>query len=168
MGAETRTVGCGMVSHVSREQPNKVTRYYACHYGPVGNYIGQQIYSPGSPCSRCPYQTQCSNTFQGLCQDNNYRKTNFRIAENDKNEYRIYNYSTRISPNENSISSRNARIVLNHMTVSSRSELKQPLTAARRANSRENIELRSRKYLSGYFLQHNTNFFLLIHKLFLK
>ena len=24
--AETRTVGCGMVSHVSREHPNKVTR----------------------------------------------------------------------------------------------------------------------------------------------
>ena len=53
-------------------------RYYACHYGPVGNYIGQQIYSPGSPCSRCPYQTQCSNSYQGLCHDNNNQKTNFR------------------------------------------------------------------------------------------
>ena len=102
--AETRTVGCGMVSHVSREQPNKVTRlenlkwkfvnktcfrYYACHYGPVGNYIGQQIYSPGSPCSRCPYQTQCSNTFQGLCQDNNYQKTNFRYKLSSKFEFKI-------------------------------------------------------------------------------
>jgi len=117
--AETRTVGCGMVTYISRDNPNKVTRYYACHYGPVGNFIGQQIYSPGSPCSRCPHQTQCSNSYSGLCQENNQR-TNFRITKVEKIKNEIGNYSTRILPNRNSISPRIARIVHNSRAKSSR------------------------------------------------
>ena len=65
-GATSR-IGCGMISHVSPDRPDRVTRYYACHYGPGGNFVGQNIYSPGSPCSKC----QCSSQYPGLCQDKN-------------------------------------------------------------------------------------------------
>ena len=45
-------------------------RYYVCHYGPVGNYIGQKIYKPGAPCGSCPFGTSCSFEYPGLCETN--------------------------------------------------------------------------------------------------
>ena len=43
----------------------QMVRYYACHYGPGGNYVGRRMYSPGPPCSLC---SLCSSQYQGLCQ----------------------------------------------------------------------------------------------------
>ena len=54
-----------------------ILRYYVCHYGPVGNYIGQQIYQPGRPCSSCPRYTSCSASYSGLCSGNQVAAGNY-------------------------------------------------------------------------------------------
>jgi len=62
----------------------KLSRYYVCHYGPVGNFIGQQIYQPGRPCSSCPGGASCSASYSGLCtsvqgSQRNYTSSNTAI-----------------------------------------------------------------------------------------
>merc|ERR1712243_281332 len=62
--ADTEMVGCGL-------------RYYKdggwfatlinCNYGIGGNWIGADMYLPGSPCSECPPDSFCDSTFPGLC-----------------------------------------------------------------------------------------------------
>nr|AEP82914.1 venom allergen/ancylostoma secreted protein-like 1 isoform 4 [Heligmosomoides bakeri] len=37
-----------------------------CNYEPIGNIVGQQIYTPGTPCTACTYGSTCTAT-QGLC-----------------------------------------------------------------------------------------------------
>jgi len=65
--AQTSLVGCGHITYRNTETQPKIARYYVCHYGPVGNFIGQQIYQPGRPCSSCPGGASCSASYSGLC-----------------------------------------------------------------------------------------------------
>ena len=58
-------------------------RYYVCHYGPVGNYIGQQIYKPGRPCSSCPLLTSCSTSYAGLCSGSEGSQRNYTSSYNE-------------------------------------------------------------------------------------
>ena len=37
----TSLLGCGGITHTT--PVGRVARYYACHYGPAGNYVGQQV-----------------------------------------------------------------------------------------------------------------------------
>ena len=88
-------------------------RYYVCHYGPVGNYIGQQIYQPGGPCSSCPRGTRCSGSYAGLCRSSygsqgNYTVTRYtegvannrvaRVVSSNKEYIQLRSYETENIP----------------------------------------------------------------------
>ena len=62
--ADTDRVGCGATSYRSGVW---LATLYTCNYGPVGNYISGQMYSPGQACSQCPGGWGCSQQYQGLC-----------------------------------------------------------------------------------------------------
>jgi len=80
--AATALVGCGYITYRNAETEPRIARYYVCHYGPVGNYIGQQIYQPGSPCSSCPRGTACSGSYAGLCRSSYGSQGNFTVTRN--------------------------------------------------------------------------------------
>nr|AEP82911.1 venom allergen/ancylostoma secreted protein-like 1 isoform 1 [Heligmosomoides bakeri] len=57
--AASRRLGCAVA--------RCPTAYIAvCNYEPIGNIVGQQIYTPGTPCTACTYGSTCTAT-QGLC-----------------------------------------------------------------------------------------------------
>jgi len=64
--ANSYLVGCGFAQY---KTDGWFTNLYVCQYGPVGNVIGNPIYSssPSRVCV-CPQGTSCSNsTYSGLC-----------------------------------------------------------------------------------------------------
>ena len=63
----TTRVGCGVTVYRTGRWFNVL---YTCNYGPGGNYIGAQIYSPGPACSQCPPGSHCSSQHPGLCSHN--------------------------------------------------------------------------------------------------
>nr|AEP82913.1 venom allergen/ancylostoma secreted protein-like 1 isoform 3 [Heligmosomoides bakeri] len=57
--AATRKLGCAVA--------RCPTAYVAvCNYEPIGNIVGQQIYTPGTPCTACTAGSTCTAS-QGLC-----------------------------------------------------------------------------------------------------
>ena len=64
--AESTTVGCGIMNYYDTAfqgtYPYKL--YYACNYGPAGNYLGQKVYQTGAAATACPSGASASN---GLC-----------------------------------------------------------------------------------------------------
>ena len=62
--ARTDRVGCGLTEFRSGSW---MAKYYVCNYGEGGNMISGQVYQQGYPCSQCPSNTQCSQSYSGLC-----------------------------------------------------------------------------------------------------
>ncbi|XP_065191527.1 peptidase inhibitor 16-like [Sycon ciliatum] len=64
--ATSEAVGCG-VYRCSRVSGwlNRAALYLTCNYGPSGNFVGQQPYTAGRQCTKCPSSApRCNN---GLC-----------------------------------------------------------------------------------------------------
>jgi len=61
--AETEQIGCGWTYFNSGGKWQR--SYVVCNYAKAGNYIGQQVYQVGAPCSSCPEGTSCNA--DGLC-----------------------------------------------------------------------------------------------------
>lgn len=64
--ATTEYIGCARVSY-RPEKKNRIYQYVVCNYGPAGNVHERDIYEIGTPCSKCPSGTNCSETYPGLC-----------------------------------------------------------------------------------------------------
>jgi len=62
--ATTSRLGCGLTEYRLGAWRAK---YYVCNYGQGGNLISARVYSTGSPCSRCPAASSCSQQYKGLC-----------------------------------------------------------------------------------------------------
>ncbi|XP_021373607.1 peptidase inhibitor 15-like isoform X1 [Mizuhopecten yessoensis] len=75
---KTTQVGCAMVTCPSlnafgRGIPN--AWYLGCFYDPKGNWIGENPYEPGTPCSQCLDGQSCDNNLctgegEEVCEDN--------------------------------------------------------------------------------------------------
>merc|ERR1712060_680 len=62
--AETTMVGCGMRYYA---EGGWYTSLVFCNYAIGGNFIGENTYELGPPCSNCPDGTSCDSEFPGLC-----------------------------------------------------------------------------------------------------
>jgi hypothetical protein len=60
--ADTYLVGCGFTAFNNSD--GWYRKFYACNYGPGGNYLNGIMYKTGTACSQCPAGTICDN---GLC-----------------------------------------------------------------------------------------------------
>lgn len=60
----TSQIGCGYIRY---RKGSTTHRSVGCNYRPGGNLVGSPIYLAGSPCSRCPAGTTCSEEYPGLC-----------------------------------------------------------------------------------------------------
>ena len=79
--AKTYAIGCGYTQYRDGRFNKGL---YVCNYGPAGNYINENIYLIGQPCSQCPPTTKCSTTYQGLCSALDANQTGFTniVADN--------------------------------------------------------------------------------------
>lgn len=63
--ADSLELGCAIVRYTTpnihpKEYPPKWNHVIlVCNYGPGGNYLGQEVYAEGPPCSQCPPHTHC-------------------------------------------------------------------------------------------------------------
>jgi len=67
--ANTHRIGCGYIEFYG-SQPlgkNYYNRYYVCNYATGGNWKNQPVYQIGSPCSKCPKNSECNDS---LCKLN--------------------------------------------------------------------------------------------------
>ncbi|CAH1113371.1 unnamed protein product [Psylliodes chrysocephalus] len=61
--ADTREIGCGMTFWVEGTFFNY---FFACNYGPGGNYLSEPVYQPGPPASAC-FGLKANQVYRGLC-----------------------------------------------------------------------------------------------------
>ena len=104
----TTRLGCGVSVYRTGRWFNVL---YTCNYGPGGNYIGGQTYSPGPACSQCPPGSRCSSQYPGLCshtgrvsQFNKYQQITTPVINNNINN--INNNNTALCDFEASSSAR--------------------------------------------------------------
>lgn len=73
--AETMYIGCGYTEFTLED--DFLMFRFVCDYEPSGNIHSKAVFAEGTPCSKCPQGSQCSESFPELCRRNDEPKNDF-------------------------------------------------------------------------------------------